>query len=702
MVSQGSSSLDRVRRQGDKVFSWLSAGLLAVSVATGVATGRWVSAVVAGALAFGVPLAIARVRPGSAASRLAFGVGSMVFSAVLIHVTGGLIEMHFAIFVLLAVLSLYRDWTVPVVAGAVIAAHHLGFFLLHRAGAPVHVFNHDHGFGFVLLHAAFVVVEVGCLIYITRRGERDIVEVEAAMARADGTLRQAQGLNRCLDVLGRAQAAGEAADAVVRQLHESFDFAYVGFWRSEKRDGQRVVAWSAEASSLPAAFSRTSRETRYQLGQGLVGRAVASGEAQLARGLGELADCPRVEAVRQCGVVSAVAVPVFAHGRVVGAFDLLRTSSAPVDDELCAYLKSVSQVFSDAIERIEGAERTRVEHEALQRKVDAMLGAVSAAAAGDLTVTMPVSGEDAIGRLGAGLDGLLADLRGKMAAIAGCARVLGDNAEELKHTATQIGANAEETSAQASAVSAGGTQVSASVQTVATGTEEMSASIREIAKSAADAARVAAEAVDVARETNGTIARLGTSSQQVGEVVRVITGIAEQTNLLALNATIEAARAGEAGRGFAVVANEVKELAKETARATEDIGRRIEAIQGDTRVAVEAIGRVGEIIGRIHDIQSTIAAAVEEQTATTNEMSRGIAEAARGAHDIASNIAGVADAARHTSEGVQHTKDAVEALSRLAEELRGLVAGFRLGTDASGDGWSPEREARAAGAYAWR
>ena len=159
-------------------------------------------------------------------------------------------------------------------------------------------------------------------------------------------------------------------------------------------------------------------------------------------------------------------------------------------------------------------------------------------------------------------------------------------------------------------------------------------------------------------------------------MVRTITSIAEQTNLLALNATIEAARAGEAGKGFAVVANEVKELAQETARATEDIVRRVEAIQADTGGAVLAIGRIGEVIGQINDYQLTIASAVEEQTATTNEMSRSVAEAAGGSTEIAANITGVSTAAESTTQALGQTRVAVDELSRMATDLRSQVSRF--------------------------
>src|SRR4029453_498474 len=187
-----------------------------------------------------------------------------------------------------------------------------------------------------------------------------------------------------------------------------------------------------------------------------------------------------------------------------------------------------------------------------------------------------------------------------------------------------------ETTAQANVVSAASEQVSRNVQTVATGTEEMSASIREIAKNANEAARVATNAVRVAESTNITVAKLGESSADIGKGIKVVTSIAQQTNLLALNATIEAARAGEAGKGFAVVANEVKELAKETAKATEDIGQKIGAIQRDSGDAGKALSEIRPIVGQVDQLSTTIAGAVEEQTATTSEMGRNVAEAARG------------------------------------------------------------------------
>lgn len=249
--------------------------------------------------------------------------------------------------------------------------------------------------------------------------------------------------------------------------------------------------------------------------------------------------------------------------------------------------------------------------------------------------------------------------------------------QELTAVSQQMAANAEETAAQAGVASAAAEQVSSNVTTVATAAEEMGASIKEIARNANEAAKVATAAVKVAERTNSTVAKLGESSAEIGNVVKVITSIAQQTNLLALNATIEAARAGEAGKGFAVVANEVKELAKQTAKATEDISGKIEAIQTDTKGAVEAIEQIGQIINQINDIQNTIASAVEEQTATTGEISRNVAEAAKGSSEIAQNVGGVAQAARSTTEGASDTKKSADELSKMALALQHLVGQFK-------------------------
>lgn len=254
------------------------------------------------------------------------------------------------------------------------------------------------------------------------------------------------------------------------------------------------------------------------------------------------------------------------------------------------------------------------------------------------------------------------------------AQTLAGAAEELTATSQQMAGNAEETSVQADVASKACEEVSNNVQTVAAGTDEMSTSIQEIAQNANEAAQVTGEAVKMVQSANDTVSNLGSASSEIGDVIKTITSIAEQTNLLALNATIEAARAGEAGKGFAVVANEVKELANQTAKATEEISHKISSIQGNTKDAVDVIGSISQIITQINDISSTIASAVEEQSATTSEIGRSVGEASKGSSEITENISKVATAAESTTSGANDTQTAAAELSKLASDLQRIVS----------------------------
>jgi methyl-accepting chemotaxis protein len=317
-------------------------------------------------------------------------------------------------------------------------------------------------------------------------------------------------------------------------------------------------------------------------------------------------------------------------------------------------------------------------------------------AGGDLTCRVPYAGRDELGQLAGATNQMVESLRSILSHIGDRAVTLATASEELSSVSTQMISSAEETSQQASMVSSGSEQISRNVETVSVSVEQMIASIQEISKNTSEAARVATVAAGEADITNVAVNKLGESSVEIGKVVQVINTIAQQTNLLALNATIEAARAGEAGRGFAVVANEVKELASETAAATKDISRKIEAIQADTTDAIEAIGKISETIQQIKDISNSIATAIEEQLATSGEIGRNLTEAARGSGGISAGIVKVAEIARDTAGSSENTQKAAEELARLAAELRGLTQRFRYADESPAAGAPEARLAQAA------
>jgi len=301
-----------------------------------------------------------------------------------------------------------------------------------------------------------------------------------------------------------------------------------------------------------------------------------------------------------------------------------------------------------------------------------------ALASGDLKEqTRAGTGEDEFAGVSRALDEATASMRATVKGIAASAEALAEASDQLSVGSETMSAMAERGSSQATVAASASEQVSAGVATVASSVEQMSASTREISGSAAHAAQVATGAVDATRGANAIMRKLGDSSAEIGTVVKMITSIAEQTNLLALNATIEAARAGEAGKGFAVVANEVKELAKQTGEATGGIQQRIEAIQADSREAIETIDQVARVIDQVHEISAAIASAVEQQTATIAEIGRAVNEAARGSSDVSATVSDAARAASETHGSAAKMREQAASLAAMASDLRALVARFQ-------------------------
>ncbi|MEM6533241.1 MAG: methyl-accepting chemotaxis protein [Myxococcota bacterium] len=291
------------------------------------------------------------------------------------------------------------------------------------------------------------------------------------------------------------------------------------------------------------------------------------------------------------------------------------------------------------------------------------------ALAGDFGFKPSHSGSDSITHIETKLSDLLGALGQKFGRLRANSKALTDQTDSVGRLIGSLLAHSSTTSDKITRATSSSEQLSGNVQAVATAAEEMSASIREVSQSATQAAGVASGAVSTADDTSHTMEQLSRSSDEIGNVVKVITTIAQQTNLLALNATIEAARAGEAGKGFAVVATEVKELAKQTATATEDIGAKIETMQRDTDTAITAIAQITETIRRISELQHVIASAVEQQISTTNEISRNALEAATLSVSLVKDTQFAGEAARQTDRAAARVTDARVELAGLGEKI---------------------------------
>ena len=434
--------------------------------------------------------------------------------------------------------------------------------------------------------------------------------------------KNALAIIKVLEAVGKAQAELEAIMAALEAVKNSFGWAYGSYWAVDAQEN--VLKFALESGSVTEEFRRITQEASFKEGVGLSGKTWKNRDLVFVPDLGTMTDCCRREPAQRAGVKSGVCFPITIKGQVIGTMDFFALETLTLSPERLNALRSVGQLVSNAMERLHKLEQEKQTAEKLkQNSIE------------------------------------LANFSG-----------------ELEVLSQNILSDAENSALQSDNVSAAAEQVSVSIQTVASASEEMNASIGEIAQNAVQAASITEKAEAKAEESRNIVDALGKSAKEIGNVVEVIKSIASQTNLLALNATIEAASAGEAGKGFAVVANEVKELAKQSATATEDIRLKIEEIQSNTAQAVTAINEIASIVVEVNQINRTIASAVEEQSVTTNEISRNVSEAANGSSNISENILGLADLAKKTAQSAEASQTAIQKLNKMSEDLKVLIAQF--------------------------
>ncbi len=511
----------------------------------------------------------------------------------------------------------------------------------------------------------------------------------AAAAGVPAFLEAFRSLETEMEALGdRIEAGSAAAAAAQRRTNRQVVAATLAAMLLGIAAGLAATSVLARrlAATLRSVAERAERlRTVCIAGLGGAAGALARGDLrfELATGTEPLEVTSRDELGELAGSINGI---ILQTRETVGSFERARATLREVLEEtekLVAAAAEGELTHRGEAARFEGSYRDLVE--AVNRTLDAVTRPVEEAssvldrmAEGDFTRRVEGDYRGDHARIRDSLNRTADSVRTALLRIRGASGTVSAAAVEIRDTSGTLSGTAEETSRQAQAVSAASEQAGVNVQTVAVAAEEMSGSIREISRQLQEALRVAQEANDRAEGTVRLMDELGAGSDEIGEVVRVINGIAEQTNLLALNATIEAARAGEAGKGFAVVAHEVKQLAGQTARATEEIARKIRGVQDGTSGAVTAIRDISRIIEQINTVSTSVAAAVEEQSAATGEIARNVTEAARGTEEVSRSIVSVSAAATQTAGGAAQSLGAARQLAGVATELEELVGAFRV------------------------
>jgi methyl-accepting chemotaxis protein len=425
-----------------------------------------------------------------------------------------------------------------------------------------------------------------------------------------------EALNRVLQALTISETIENAVQTTLSMMREALGWSYGSYWTIDHT--LNALKYVSESGSVSEAFKTITRESSFKEGVGLNGKAWKQRDLVFVKDLGTVTDCVRRDAAQKVGIRSAVCFPILVQGNVLGTIDFLSMKKLDLSSEELSALRNIGSMVSKTIERI-----------TLKNHVSQMI---------------------------------------KTTALG-----LTDSVESMNASCGMIVDDSVNSAAQSKQVSQSVESVNSSINIVASASKEMTVCIDEISRNASQAATITRKADTKGQETQALVSVLEESAKQIGQIVEVIRGIAAQTNLLALNATIEAASAGDAGKGFAVVANEVKELARQSASATESIKLQIEEIQANTSKAATAIHEISAIVSQIDDINQLVASAVEEQSATTQEISRSASMASDTCQGILSSVSTLVALSSKTAQSAQSTNESVQDLSQLSVSLKELI-----------------------------
>jgi methyl-accepting chemotaxis protein len=468
--------------------------------------------------------------------------------------------------------------------------------------------------------------------------------------------------NGLLMAMSRAESSEEVLSSALRSVTDAYGWAYGSCWRLDRSNG--VMRFNRDSGDVAEEFRRKTRETTFREGEGSIGQAWRQRDTQFITEFAEQRNSLRAQAAHRAGLHTSVAVPILVHGEVQAVLDFFSTTTIHLTESRQEALRSIGQLVTGALERVEQQVQLDRAKRDLEHKVNELMEVARAAADGDLTIEVGVRGDDDMGRLGAALGEMVGDLKKVISQIVESASQFAEGSRVIAESATYLSESSQNQAATVEEMSASVAQLSAAIQHI----NANAGSASELAEKSAELARQGGDSVNQAIEAMVLIKK---SSEQVSDIIQVISEIASQTNLLALNAAIEAARAGEHGLGFAVVADEVRKLAERSSAAAKEITALIKESTRRVADGAQLSEKAGQSLATIVQGVKETAASIAKIAEATRDQSAASGEVSKAIQDVSSITETNASSAEQLSASA-------EELGAQAESLKAVIAGFKV------------------------